>query len=118
MRSHLLTTALVAAVLAMATPADAKPLSTSAQMNQLISSVCNVELGNGRYAFRSYDPATFKRGEARKLIRQDMKNFEAVNAVYARVLVGQTLPARAVVAVAGLPRGVGIEVDAFVVKQG
>jgi 2-iminobutanoate/2-iminopropanoate deaminase len=48
----------------------------------------------------------------------DMKNFEAVNAVYARVLVGQTLPARAVVAVAGLPRGVGIEVDCFAVKQG
>ena len=51
--------------------------STSAQMNKLIGSVCAMELGNGAYAFRSYNPATFKRQDAVKLIRADMKNFES-----------------------------------------
>lgn len=48
----------------------------------------------------------------------DMKNFEAVNEVYQKFFVGQTLPARAVVAVAGLPKGVGVEVDCIAVKRG
>ena len=48
----------------------------------------------------------------------DMANFEAVNEVYQRMFVGQTLPARAVVQVAGLPKGVSIEVDAIAVKKG
>jgi 2-iminobutanoate/2-iminopropanoate deaminase len=47
----------------------------------------------------------------------DMKNFEAVNEVYSRMFVGQTLPARAVVQVAGLPKGVGVEVEAIAVKK-
>lgn len=47
----------------------------------------------------------------------DLKNFDVVNDVYAKMFVGQTLPARAVVQVAGLPRGVGIEVECIAAKQ-
>ena len=47
----------------------------------------------------------------------DMKSFETVNEVYQRMFVGQMLPARAVVQVAGLPKGVGIEVEAIAVKK-
>ena len=47
----------------------------------------------------------------------DMKNFEAVNEIYQKMFVGQTLPARAVVQVAGLPKAVGIEVDAVAIKK-
>lgn len=47
----------------------------------------------------------------------DMKNFEAVNEVYQKLFVGMTLPARAVVQVAGLPKGVGVEADAIAVKK-
>ena len=48
----------------------------------------------------------------------DLKNFEAVNEVYQKMFVGQTLPARAVVQVAALPKGVGIEVEGIAVKAG
>ncbi len=48
----------------------------------------------------------------------DMKNFETVNQVYQKLFVGQTLPARAVVQVSGLPKDVDIEVDAIAVKKG
>lgn len=48
----------------------------------------------------------------------DMKSFEAVNQVYQKLFVGQTLPARAVVQVSGLPKDVDIEVEAIAVKKG
>ena len=41
----------------------------------------------------------------------DMADFQAVNAVYARVL-GDARPARSTVAVAGLPRNVRVEIEA------
>jgi len=41
----------------------------------------------------------------------DMTDFGAVNEVYARVL-GSARPARSTVAVAGLPRGVRVEIEA------
>ena len=44
---------------------------------------------------------------------QDMKDFPRMNEVYARVL-GSARPARSTVAVAGLPRGVLVEIDAVV----
>ena len=47
----------------------------------------------------------------------DLGNFEAVNGVYQRLFVGAALPARAVVGVAGLPKGVSIEVEAIAIKQ-
>ena len=47
----------------------------------------------------------------------DLKHFDTVNEVYRRLFVGQTLPARAVVQVAGLPKGVGVEADAVAVKK-
>ena len=47
----------------------------------------------------------------------DMKNFDAVNEVYQKLFVGSTLPARAVVQVAALPKGVGVEADAIAVKK-
>ena len=48
---------------------------------------------------------------------QDMSDFPRMNEVYARVL-GDARPARSTVAVAGLPRGVLVEIDAVVaVKQ-
>jgi 2-iminobutanoate/2-iminopropanoate deaminase len=48
----------------------------------------------------------------------DMANFEKVNLVYQKNFVGESLPTRAVVAVAGLPKDVGIEVTAVAVKKG
>ena len=44
---------------------------------------------------------------------QDMKDFPRMNEVYARIL-GTARPARSTVAVAGLPRGVLVEIDAVV----
>ncbi|GLC26609.1 RidA family protein [Roseisolibacter agri] len=41
----------------------------------------------------------------------DMADFQAVNAVYARV-TGDSRPARSTVAVAGLPRNVRVEIEA------
>tara|TARA_Y100001934_G_C12229793_1_gene714811 strand:+ start:197 stop:649 length:453 start_codon:yes stop_codon:yes gene_type:complete len=48
----------------------------------------------------------------------DLKNFEAVNSVYQKFFVGGSLPARAAVEVAGLPKGVGIEVECIAMKKG
>ena len=45
---------------------------------------------------------------------RDMTEFAAMNAVYARVL-GDSRPARSTVAVAGLPRGVRVEIEAVAV---
>jgi 2-iminobutanoate/2-iminopropanoate deaminase len=42
----------------------------------------------------------------------DMGDFEAVNKVYADAM-GTTLPARSTVAVAGLPRGARVEIEAI-----
>jgi 2-iminobutanoate/2-iminopropanoate deaminase len=42
---------------------------------------------------------------------QDMKDFPAMNAVYAKTFIGVT-PARATVAVAALPKGALVEIDA------
>ena len=44
---------------------------------------------------------------------QDMADFPRVNEVYARV-IGDARPARSTVQVAGLPRGVLVEIDAIV----
>ncbi len=63
----------------------AKPASPSAQMNKLIGSVCSIELGNGAYAFKAYDPATFKRSAVKTLIRNDMRNFEATGVTFKTV---------------------------------
>jgi 2-iminobutanoate/2-iminopropanoate deaminase len=52
------------------------------------------------------------------LFLTDLKNYEAVNGVYQQMFVGQTLPARAVVQVAALPKEVGIEVQCIAVKKG
>ena len=48
----------------------------------------------------------------------DLKNFEAVNSVYQKFFVGGALPARAAVEVAGLPKGVSIEVECIAMKKG
>lgn len=47
----------------------------------------------------------------------DMKNFDAINEVYQKLFVGKTLPARLVVQVAGLPKGVGVEADCIAIKK-
>ena len=49
----------------------------------------------------------------------DMGDFPAVNEVYARALGGHDgpAPARSTVAVAGLPRGARVEVDAIAVRR-
>lgn len=46
----------------------------------------------------------------------DINDFEAVNAVYARY-VGDPKPARATYAVAALPRGALVEIEAFAVRS-
>ena len=48
----------------------------------------------------------------------DLKNFEAVSSVYQKFFVGGALPARAAVEVAGLPKGVSIEVECIAMKKG
>lgn len=48
----------------------------------------------------------------------DLNHFEAVNQVYQKFFVGGALPARAVVEVSGLPKGVGVEVEAIAMKKG
>jgi 2-iminobutanoate/2-iminopropanoate deaminase len=45
---------------------------------------------------------------------QDMRDFPAVNEVYAR-MIGESRPARSTVAVAGLPRGVLVEIEAIAI---
>jgi 2-iminobutanoate/2-iminopropanoate deaminase len=45
---------------------------------------------------------------------QDMRDFPTVNEVYAR-MIGDARPARSTVAVAGLPRGVMVEIEAVAV---
>jgi 2-iminobutanoate/2-iminopropanoate deaminase len=47
----------------------------------------------------------------------DMADFAAVNEVYGRAL-GEARPARSTVAVAGLPRGVRVEIEAIAVVAG
>ena len=48
---------------------------------------------------------------------QDMADFPRVNEVYARVM-GSARPARSTVAVAGLPRGALVEIEAVVQVKG
>ncbi len=48
----------------------------------------------------------------------DLGTFDAVNEVYRKFFVGQALPARAVVGVAALPKGVGVEIEAIAIKKG
>ena len=43
----------------------------------------------------------------------DMKHFADVNAIYAEYFTGETLPARAVVEVAALPKQALIEIEAI-----
>ncbi len=47
----------------------------------------------------------------------DMAFFQEVNAVYGRYFEGLTPPARETVAVAGLPRGVRVEISAIAVGE-
>ncbi|MEO0815542.1 MAG: Rid family detoxifying hydrolase [Myxococcota bacterium] len=48
----------------------------------------------------------------------NLENFDVVNSEYQRLLVSQNLPARAVVEVSKLPKGVDIEIDCIAVKKG
>ena len=47
----------------------------------------------------------------------DMADFAAVNEVYGRVFDSEPAPARATVAVAALPRGARVEIDATAIKE-
>ena len=47
----------------------------------------------------------------------DLGNFDAVNQVYQKSFVGQSVPARAVVEVSALPKGVGVEIEALAIKE-
>ena len=48
----------------------------------------------------------------------DMNDFAAVNAVYGESFEGAPPPARSTVAVAGLPRGARVEIDAIALSRG
>lgn len=48
----------------------------------------------------------------------DMADFAAVNEVYGRFLDGLPAPARSTVAVAALPKGARVEIDAIAVRRG
>ena len=43
----------------------------------------------------------------------DIDDFQAMNAVYSEFFEGTTYPARTTVGVAGLPGGIGVEIDAI-----
>jgi 2-iminobutanoate/2-iminopropanoate deaminase len=47
----------------------------------------------------------------------DMNDFAAVNEVYARAFEGEKPPARATVAVAQLPKGARVEIDAIALAE-
>ena len=47
----------------------------------------------------------------------DMQNYEAVNEIYGKYFISKVFPARAVIGVAALPKGVGVEIDAVCVKK-
>ena len=49
---------------------------------------------------------------------RDMNDFAAINEVYQGFFTGQSLPARAVVEVSGLPKDVGVEIEAIAMKAG
>ncbi len=57
--------------------------------------------------------ATFKDVVKTTVFLQDMSDFPRVNEVYGKAL-GESRPARSTVAVAGLPRGVLVEIEAIV----
>ena len=42
---------------------------------------------------------------------RDMNDFAAINEIYQGFFTGQSLPARAVVEVSGLPKDVGVEIE-------
>ena len=46
----------------------------------------------------------------------DIADFKAVNEVYARYFTGEVLPARAAFAVAALPLGAGVEIEAIALR--
>lgn len=48
----------------------------------------------------------------------NLDNFDAVNAVYQKFFLSTNLPARALVGVAALPKGVDIQIDAVCIKKG
>jgi 2-iminobutanoate/2-iminopropanoate deaminase len=58
--------------------------------------------------------ASFKDVVKTTIFLQDMSDFPRVNEVYGKAL-GDSRPARSTVAVAGLPRGVLVEIEAVVV---
>ena len=47
----------------------------------------------------------------------NMDNYEAVNEIYGKYFISKVFPARAVIGVAALPKGVGVEIDAVAVKK-
>lgn len=47
----------------------------------------------------------------------DMANYEVVNEAYGKLFVSKNFPARAVVGVAALPKGVGVEVEAIACRK-
>ena len=49
---------------------------------------------------------------------RDMGDFAAINEIYQGFFTGQSLPARAVVEVSGLPKDVGVEIEGIAMKTG
>lgn len=47
---------------------------------------------------------------------KDMADFAAVNEIYATAFKGEALPARSTVAVAGLPKGVSVEIEVLALR--
>lgn len=47
----------------------------------------------------------------------NMEHYEAVNEVYGKFFISKVFPARAVIGVAALPKGVGVEIEAVAVKK-
>jgi 2-iminobutanoate/2-iminopropanoate deaminase len=47
----------------------------------------------------------------------DIRDFQAVNAVYGRYFPGPDFPARSTVAVSGLPRGARVEIDCLALPR-
>ncbi|MDR1626517.1 MAG: RidA family protein [Spirochaetia bacterium] len=90
--------------------------AATGKMPEDISAQAEASLRNIGYIL---EEAGYSRGDVVKatVFLADMKDFEAVNAVYAGFFQGCAFPARAAVQVARLPRDARVEVEAVAYKE-
>jgi 2-iminobutanoate/2-iminopropanoate deaminase len=90
--------------------------AATGKMPEDVSAQAQASLRNIGYIL---EEAGYSRGDVVKttVFLADMKDFEAVNAVYANFFQGCVFPARAAVEVARLPKDARVEVEAVAYKE-